>query len=131
MPDGGILTVTSYIKTDRVYLEVAQMNGIAKENFQRIFEPFFTSKGSRSTGLGLSSSYGFIKRHLGDIRVESTLGEGTTFTLILPKSTRARQEETEAAPLTQLTKIKFLLIDDEVNILRSMEMFFEDSEIES
>jgi PAS domain S-box-containing protein len=131
MPDGGILTVTTYIKTDRVYLEVADTgNGIARENFQRIFEPFFTTKGSRSTGLGLSSSYGFIKRHLGDIRVESTLGEGTTFTLILPKSTRVRQEETEAAPLTQLTKIKFLLIDDEVNILRSMEMFFEDSEIE-
>ena len=131
MPDGGILTVTSYIKNDRVYLEVADTgNGIAKENFQRIFEPFFTTKGSRSTGLGLSSSYGFIKRHLGDIRVESTLGEGTTFTLILPKSTRVQKEETEAAPLTQLTKIKFLLIDDEVNILRSMEMFFEDSEIE-
>ena len=131
MPDGGILTVTSYIKNDRVYLEVADTgNGIAKENFQRIFEPFFTTKGSRSTGLGLSSSYGFIKRHLGDIRVESTLGEGTTFTLILPKSTRVRQEETETLPLTRLTKIKFLLIDDEVNILRSMEMFFEDSEIE-
>jgi len=131
MPDGGTLTVTSYIKNDKVYLEVADTgNGIAKENFQRIFEPFFTTKGSRSTGLGLSSSYGFIKRHLGDIRVESTLGEGTTFTLILPKSTRVRQAETETLPLTRLTKIKFLLIDDEVNILRSMEMFFEDSEIE-
>ncbi|MFZ0131593.1 MAG: PAS domain S-box protein [Desulfobacterales bacterium] len=131
MPNGGTLTVTSYIKNDRVYLEIADTgNGIGRENFQRIFEPFFTTKGSRSTGLGLSSSYGFIKRHLGDIKVESSPGEGTTFTLILPKSTRVRQEETEAAPMTRLTKIKFLLIDDEVNILRSMEMFFEDSEIE-
>jgi CheY-like chemotaxis protein len=131
MPDGGILTVTSYIKNDKVYLEIADTgNGIGRENFQRIFEPFFTTKGSRNTGLGLSSSYGFIKRHIGDIRVQSTLGEGTTFTLVLPKSTRVRQEETEAAPLTRLAKIRFLLIDDEVNILRSMEMFFEDSEIE-
>ena len=131
MPDGGTLTVTSYIKNDKVYLEIADTgNGIDKENFQRIFEPFFTTKGSRNTGLGLSSSYGFIKRHLGDIRVQSTLGEGTTFTLILPKSTRVRQEETESVPLTRLAKIRFLLIDDEVNILRSMEMFFEDSEIE-
>jgi two-component system cell cycle sensor histidine kinase/response regulator CckA len=131
MPDGGTLTVTSYIKNDKVYLEIADTgNGIAKEHFQRIFEPFFTTKGSRNTGLGLSSSYGFIRRHLGDIRVQSTLGEGTTFTLILPKSTSVRQEETESVPLTRLAKIRFLLIDDEVNILRSMEMFFEDSEIE-
>jgi two-component system cell cycle sensor histidine kinase/response regulator CckA len=131
MPDGGTLTVTSYIKNDKVYLEIADTgNGIDKDNFQRIFEPFFTTKGSRNTGLGLSSSYGFIKRHLGDIRVQSTLGEGTTFTLVLPKSTRVQQEETETAPLTRLAKIRFLLIDDEINILRSMEMFFEDSEIE-
>jgi PAS domain S-box-containing protein len=131
MPDGGTLTVTSYIKNDKVCLEIADTgNGIDRENFQRIFEPFFTTKGSRNTGLGLSSSYGFIKRHLGDIRVQSTLGEGTTFTLVLPKSTRVQQEETEAAPLTRLAKIRFLLIDDEINILRSMEMFFEDSEIE-
>jgi PAS domain S-box-containing protein len=131
MPDGGTLTVTSFIKGDKVYLEIADTgNGIDKENFQRIFEPFFTTKGSRNTGLGLSSSYGFIKRHLGDIRVQSTLGEGTTFTLILPKSPRVRQQETEAAPLPHLARIRFLLIDDEVNILRSMEMFFEDSEIE-
>jgi len=131
MPDGGTLTVTSYIKHDKVYLEIADTgNGIDREHFQRIFEPFFTTKGSRNTGLGLSSSYGFIKRHLGDIRVQSTLGEGTTFTLILPKSTRVRQEETESVPLTRLAKIRFLLIDDEVNILRSMEMFFEDSEIQ-
>jgi two-component system, cell cycle sensor histidine kinase and response regulator CckA len=131
MPDGGTLTVTSYIKNDKVYLEIADTgNGIGRENFQRIFEPFFTTKGSQNTGLGLSSSYGFIKRHLGDIRVQSTLGEGTTFTLVLPKSTRVQQEEIEAAPLTRLAKIRFLLIDDEINILRSMEMFFEDSEIE-
>ncbi len=131
MPDGGTLTITSYIKSDKVYLEIADTgNGIDRENFQRIFEPFFTTKGSRNTGLGLSSSYGFIKRHLGDISVQSTLGEGTTFTLVLPKSTRVRKEETEAAPLTRLAKIRFLLIDDEINILRSIEMFFEDSEIE-
>jgi CheY-like chemotaxis protein len=131
MPEGGTLTLVSYIQDDRVYLEISDTGfGIARENFQRIFEPFFTTKGSRSTGLGLSSSYGFINRHQGVITIDSTLGEGTTFTLVFPKSRKARQEDTVPAPPPQTTKIKFLLIDDEVNILRSMEMFFEDSEVE-
>jgi two-component system, cell cycle sensor histidine kinase and response regulator CckA len=131
MPAGGTLTIVSYIRDDRVYLEIADTGfGIAKENFQRIFEPFFTTKGSRSTGLGLSSSYGFINRHQGEIKVHSTLGEGTTFTLIFPKSQKVRQEKKITVTPPQVAKIKFLLIDDEANILRSMEMFFEDSEIE-
>ncbi len=131
MPEGGTLTVVSHIENERVYLEIADTGfGIARENFQRIFEPFFTTKGSRSTGLGLSSSYGFIKRHQGEIKVSSAPGEGTTFTLIFPRSRKVLQAETKAAPPVRRAKIRFLLIDDEVNILRSMEMFFEDSEIE-
>jgi PAS domain S-box-containing protein len=131
MQHGGSLTVASRIKDEKVYLELADTGfGIPKENFQRIFEPFFTTKGSRSTGLGLSSSYGIIRRHHGAIRVESLPGEGTTFTLIFPKAQKVQPEETISVPPAQLGKIRFLLIDDEVNILRSMEMFFEDSNVE-
>lgn len=50
----------------------------------RIFEPFFSTKGSKGTGLGLSICYGIIKGLKGDIEVESTLGKGTTFTITLP-----------------------------------------------
>lgn len=59
--------------------------GIPAEILPRIFEPFFTTKKiGQGTGLGLSISYGIIKRHAGDIRVESDVGNGTTFTLTLP-----------------------------------------------
>ena len=59
--------------------------GIREEHLKKIFEPFFTTKEvGKGTGLGLSVSYGIIKEHGGEIRVKSKLGEGTTFTVIIP-----------------------------------------------
>jgi two-component system NtrC family sensor kinase len=59
--------------------------GIPEANMQRIFDPFFTSKEvGKGTGLGLSVSYGIVKSHGGTIKVDSTVGEGTTFHVLLP-----------------------------------------------
>lgn len=59
--------------------------GISEENIGKIFEPFYTTKKEgKGTGLGLWVSYGIIKSFQGDIIVESTLGEGTTFKILLP-----------------------------------------------
>lgn len=61
--------------------------GISQENLQRIFTPFFTSKeSSKGTGLGLSVSLGIAESHAGTIEVESILGKGSTFSLLLPIS---------------------------------------------
>ncbi len=60
--------------------------GIAEENLVKIFEPFFTTKAQgKGTGLGLWVSYGIIKSFQGDIKVNSTVGEGTTFIIKFPK----------------------------------------------
>jgi signal transduction histidine kinase len=58
--------------------------GIAKENLEHIFEPFYTTKGKYGTGLGLSITYGIIQKLGGSIRVKSKLGEGTRFSVHLP-----------------------------------------------
>jgi signal transduction histidine kinase len=59
--------------------------GISEENTSKVFEPFYTTKKEgKGTGLGLWVSYGIIKSFQGDIIVESTTGEGTTFRILLP-----------------------------------------------
>ena len=70
--------------------------GIAKKDYENIFEPFFSTKGERGTGLGLSITYGIVKKLGGDIEVESELGKGSVFTVVLPVS-MAEAEDSEGA----------------------------------
>jgi hypothetical protein len=58
--------------------------GIAPEDLNRIFEPFYSTKGTHGTGLGLAVTWGIIEGHGGSIQVESALGKGTHFTVRLP-----------------------------------------------
>ena len=59
--------------------------GIPEEIRKNIFDPFFTTKDvGKGTGLGLSISYDIIQKHGGEIKVDSTVGQGTTFTIRLP-----------------------------------------------
>jgi len=59
--------------------------GIPKECFSKIFEPFYsTKKTGSSVGLGLSVVYGIVRDHEGNIKVDSTVGQGTVFTIRLP-----------------------------------------------
>lgn len=88
MPKGGRLLVrTSMSPThSHVVVEVVDTGvGISKENLSKIFDPFFTTKEpGKGTGLGLSVSYRIVKEHNGSFMVDSTVGQGSTFTVSLP-----------------------------------------------
>jgi PAS domain S-box-containing protein len=82
----GTITVRTWFDDDNVFISVSDTGcGIPPEVQRRIFEPFFTTKEvGKGTGLGLSISYDIIKKHGGEITVDSTEGAGTTFTVRLP-----------------------------------------------
>ncbi len=92
MPDGGTLTVETNSNEKNIYITILDTGvGIPPENRDKIFEPFFTTKQiGKGTGLGLSVTYGIVKMHYGDIKVDSNVeseeGEtGTAFTIRLPR----------------------------------------------
>jgi two-component system NtrC family sensor kinase len=62
--------------------------GIPAEGLNKLFEPFYTTKGAKGTGLGLSIVWGIIEKHQGQIKVASKVGRGTTLTILLPAARR-------------------------------------------
>lgn len=86
METGGTLTVRSARNGDSLRVEVSDTgSGIAPEHLERIYDPFFTTKGAKKgTGLGLAITYGIVKEHGGHIEVDSKAGQGTRFILEFP-----------------------------------------------
>ncbi|HUT11307.1 MAG TPA: PhnD/SsuA/transferrin family substrate-binding protein [Thermoguttaceae bacterium] len=86
MQDGGTLTISTSAHGRNVLLKVADTGcGIKEQHLDHVFEPFFSTKPvGKGTGLGLSVSYGIVQRHGGTLEVESEIGKGTTFIIVLP-----------------------------------------------
>ncbi len=83
-PDGS-LRVSVVATADAVMVRVADSGrGIPKESLDKVFEPFYTTK-DKGTGLGLAIVFNIVKKHYGEIAVESEAGKGTTFTITLPR----------------------------------------------
>jgi PAS domain S-box-containing protein len=123
MPEGGRIEIRTFQRDERDYIQISDTGmGIKEEVRKKIFEPFFTTKPFSNTGLGLSMSYGIIKRMGGEIDVESKVGQGTTFTISLPICFEAMEEEVTAitpSPPPVIKKGKearILVIDDEESV---------------
>ena len=84
MPDGGMLRVRTVQKGNELLLKISDTGvGIPDEHMEKIFEPYFTTKDFGS-GLGLTLVYKIVKEHMGDIEINSKVGEGTSITLRFP-----------------------------------------------
>ena len=94
MPSGGTIYVTTrvshgadpeFLMSDSVHLQIRDTGkGIAEEHLPHIFEPFFSTKDEKGTGLGLWVSQGIVQAHGGSIKLRSREGRGTTFSVALP-----------------------------------------------
>jgi signal transduction histidine kinase/ActR/RegA family two-component response regulator len=115
MPHGGTLTVSTRCESDAICLTVQDTGvGMPDEVAARVFEPFFTTKGPQRSGLGLSVSYGIVRRYDGNFTVESRPGRGATFTVRLPL--RVAPVVTGAIggpPNPDDGRLRILVIDDE------------------
>ncbi|RYY15885.1 MAG: PAS domain S-box protein [Alphaproteobacteria bacterium] len=105
--------------------------GIAPDQVARIFEPFFTTKEvGKGTGLGLSQVFGFAKQSGGDVDVESTLGEGATFTLYLPESEAGPGFEDVASRVAESFQTgdgqRVLVVEDNIEVGRFATQILED-----
>jgi PAS domain S-box-containing protein len=114
MPLGGQLIISCERSDDRLTLRFKDTGlGMTEDVRERIFEPFYTTKGAHGTGLGLAVSYGIIERHKGVFSVESEVGRGTTFEISLPAADEPAVTESKSSALQETPSLKVLVIDDE------------------
>jgi len=121
MPNGGEITISTQPQAeDWVEVSIADTGiGMSEEVKKRVFDPFFTTKGVTNSGLGLSVSYGIVKRHGGEILIESEPGKGSTFMLHLPTGYGEEKPEEKLlrpASIQEGHTERILVIDDEDSV---------------
>ncbi|MHC4469660.1 MAG: ATP-binding protein [Planctomycetota bacterium] len=125
MPDGGEVRVTTFDRSDGVCVRISDTGqGMAPEVLQRAFDPFFTTRGLESSGLGLSIAFGIVRRIDGSLSLHSTEGQGTTATFFLPPArigTPAEPESGDAVALATTQGSRLLVVDHEEGIVRLLE----------
>ncbi|MCP4714008.1 MAG: response regulator [Deltaproteobacteria bacterium] len=117
LPQGGQIRVRSYLDEPEVVVDISDSgDGIEQAIMDKIFDPFFTTKGPQATGLGMSVSYGIIKRHKGSVSVASKEGQATTFSIRLPVTeVRPRPDALPAAGV-KTGKARILVVEDEEEV---------------
>jgi signal transduction histidine kinase/ActR/RegA family two-component response regulator len=126
MPEGGTLTIatarTGEADNRRIVIRFTDSGtGMDASTAAHVFEPFFTTKrGGRGTGLGLATAYGIVRQSGGDIKVESVVGQGSTFTISLPAAPEGAviEEEVVAAAGVPgpLSVKRVLLVEDDEGV---------------
>ncbi len=121
LPQGGTISIRTWVAGSEARLSVQDTGtGMTEEVRRRIFDPFFSTKGSRGSGLGLWVSRDIVERHGGRIDVETTPGEGSTFTIALPKACLGASAPTAAPQPARPRRLRILAIDDEPELCRMM-----------
>jgi PAS domain S-box-containing protein len=114
LPQGGTIRLAVRRAGQRVVAEVEDDGiGMSAETRERLFEPFFSTKGEAGSGLGLAIVFGIVERHSGEITVESTPGRGTVFSLAFPSAARPEQPGGPLSDDDVARELRILVVDDE------------------
>ena len=120
MPISGQIQIKTAVSGEMVSVSFSDSGeGMSEEVRSKVFDPFFSTKAHKGTGLGMSLSYNIVSKHRGEINVESTEGEGTTFTILLPIQSEAEKSETKESATAipaELETANILVVDDDENI---------------
>jgi PAS domain S-box-containing protein len=120
MPEGGCLSIGCERDGSNLRLRFADTGtGMPEDVRQKIFDPFYTTKGAHGTGLGLSVSYSIIERHEGQISVAAEMGGGSTFNILLPAAP-AKETTQNSAAETSVPALSILVVDDEAAVRETL-----------
>ncbi|HEV2695666.1 MAG TPA: ATP-binding protein, partial [Verrucomicrobiae bacterium] len=125
MPEGGTLTLRTKAPKSAgqpVLVEVSDTGvGMDEDTRRRCWEPFFTTKGERGTGLGLAMVYGTVRRHGGEIEIESKPGQGTTMRISFPVPAAAPVTDGKHVPVPAVPlRQRILVVDDDPLLIKSL-----------
>jgi signal transduction histidine kinase len=115
MPEGGTITLRSECTEEAVKIEVADTGvGMTDEIRNRCLEPYFSTKAEQGGGggLGLSVTYGILRRHSGTLEIETSPGRGTTLRMTFPTPHHSSGESNDAR-ITHEHTLKVLVVDDD------------------
>jgi len=116
LPRGGNIILRTWMEDGYIFVSVRDDGmGMRDEVKSKIFEPFFTLKGDKGTGLGLTIAYGIVSKHQGSITVDSEPGKGTKFTLKFPLTGIIKEGERKIS-IIDFQPANILVIDDEKNM---------------
>ena len=119
MQQSGTIRITTWGADDWAHCSVADTGvGMSDEVRAHAIEPFFTTKGPRGTGLGLSVSHSVMQRHGGELSLRPNDGGGTVVTLRLPRAVALEPAKVEPAPLG--APLRILLVDDEPTVREAL-----------
>ena len=125
----GKITLRTWMKDDRVYCSVTDTgSGMPEEVRRRALEPFFTTKGPKATGLGLSVAYGTVQRYGCTLTVESNEGQGTSVEVSLPTASGGASvaRTSTAARNEPVVPLRLLVIDDELQVRATLAEMLEE-----
>ena len=127
MSGGGSLSFHTWAEEKTLFVTISDTGmGMGKTVQRNVFDPFFTTKIGVGTGLGMSTAYGIVVRHGGEIEVESEEGKGSRFTIRLPLSNEIAKPEATFEQEQELKAegLRMLIVDDEQEICDLLSEYF-------